>query len=108
MRTYRAGVKKTPKTVTPIIPANTAAPTDWRLAAPAPVPAESPAVPAGTTISVNLDGYYSYNFNRPVGQVNLLRAYDVTANSFNLNQAGLILERAPDAELLQRRGEAAR
>ena len=30
-----------------------------------------------TTIDVALDGYYAYNFNHPVGRVNLLRAYDV-------------------------------
>jgi hypothetical protein len=51
----------------------------------------------GTTINLTLDGYYEYNFNRPVGRVNLLRAFDVSSNSFSLNQATVILERAPDA-----------
>src|SRR5262245_2577323 len=32
-----------------------------------------------------LDTYYSHNFNRPIGRVNLLRAYDVTSNNFSLN-----------------------
>jgi Putative beta-barrel porin-2, OmpL-like. bbp2 len=50
----------------------------------------------GTTLNLSLDGYYGYNFNRPVGRVNLLRAYDVTSNSFSINQASVILERAPD------------
>ena len=50
----------------------------------------------GTTINLNLDGYYGYNFNRPIGRVNLLRAYDVTSNSFSLNQANLVVEHAPD------------
>jgi len=50
----------------------------------------------GTTVNLNLDGYYGYNFNRPIGRVNLLRAYDVTSNSFSLNQANLVLEHAPD------------
>lgn len=50
----------------------------------------------GTTINMTLDGYYGYNFNRPAGRVNLLRAYDVSSNSFSLNQAAIILERAPD------------
>jgi Putative beta-barrel porin-2, OmpL-like. bbp2 len=50
----------------------------------------------GTTINVGLDGYYDYNFNDPVGRVNLLRAYDVLSNEFSLNQASLIFERAPD------------
>ena len=31
----------------------------------------------GTTINLALDTYYEYNFNHPVGRVNLLRAYDV-------------------------------
>ena len=42
------------------------------------------------------DGYYDYNFNHPVGRVNLLRAYDVSSNAFSLNQAAVIFERAPD------------
>ncbi|PYX95118.1 MAG: hypothetical protein DMG71_10420 [Acidobacteria bacterium] len=50
----------------------------------------------GTTVNLNLDGYYGYNFNRPIGRVNLLRAYDVTSNSFSLNQADLVVEHAPD------------
>jgi hypothetical protein len=49
-----------------------------------------------TTINVALDGYYEYNFNAPIGRVNLLRAYDVLSNSFSLNQADVIFERAPD------------
>ncbi|HXM64367.1 MAG TPA: porin [Terriglobales bacterium] len=49
-----------------------------------------------TTINVTLDGYYEYNFNAPIGRVNLLRAYDVLSNSFSLNQADVIFERAPD------------
>jgi hypothetical protein len=48
------------------------------------------------TMDVALDGYYAYNFNRPVGRVNLLRAYDVLSNEFSLNQASVIFERAPD------------
>jgi hypothetical protein len=44
----------------------------------------------------SLDTYYGFNFNRPVGRVNLLRAYDVTSNNFSLNQASVVLESAPD------------
>ena len=40
--------------------------------------------------------YYGFNFNRPVGRVNLLRAYDVTSNNFSLNQASVLMESAPD------------
>ncbi len=49
-----------------------------------------------TTLNVGLDTYYGYNFNNPVGRVNLLRAYDVLSNEFSLNQASVILEHAPD------------
>ncbi|MGE0130608.1 MAG: porin [Blastocatellales bacterium] len=48
-----------------------------------------------TTVNVTVDGYYGYNFNRPLGGINLLRAYDVLSNSFSLNQAGVIFEQAP-------------
>jgi hypothetical protein len=52
----------------------------------------------GTTINVGLDGYYEYNFNAPVGRVNLLRAYDVLSNNFSLNQASVIFEHAPNLD----------
>ncbi len=45
-----------------------------------------------------LDGYYEYNLNAPLGRVNYLRAFDVSSNSFSLNQADLLLENAPTAE----------
>ena len=49
-----------------------------------------------TTFNVGLDTYYEYNFNNPVGRVNLLRAYDVLSNEFSLNQADLIVDHPPD------------
>ena len=52
----------------------------------------------------SLDTYYGYNFNRPVGRVNLLRAYDVTANNFTLSQASVVLESAPYLEAGRRFG----
>jgi hypothetical protein len=58
----------------------------------------------GTTINLGIDGYYGYNFNQPVGRVNLLRAYDVSSNSFSLNQANLIIERAADVSAGNRFG----
>jgi hypothetical protein len=58
----------------------------------------------GTTINGALDGYYGYNFNQPTGRVNLLRAYDVMSNSFSLNQANLIVERAVDLNAGRRFG----
>lgn len=48
-----------------------------------------------TTINVVVDGYYGYNFNRPLGGINLLRANDVLSNSFSLSQAGVIFEQEP-------------
>lgn len=51
-----------------------------------------------TTINLLVDGYYSYNFNNPIGRVNLLRAYDVSSNAFSLNQAALVLENAADPD----------
>jgi hypothetical protein len=57
-----------------------------------------------TTVNVALDGYYAYNFNHPVGRVNLLRAYDVLSNEFSLNQANIVLEHAPNVNAGQRWG----
>lgn len=68
---------------------------------PVPVPTPAPTLPgplAGTTVNVALDAYYGYNFNNPVGRDNLLRAYDVSSNSFSLNQADVVLENAPDPQ----------
>ncbi len=50
----------------------------------------------GTSVNVLVDGYYGYNFNDPIGRVNLLRAYDVSSNAFSLNQADLVLENPAD------------
>jgi len=57
-----------------------------------------------TTLNVGLDTYYAYNFNDPVGRVNLLRAYDVLSNEFSLNQASVIVEHAPDGSAGRRWG----
>jgi len=50
----------------------------------------------GATLNFALDEYYSFNFNRPVGRVNALRAYDVLSNNISLNQADVVFERAPE------------
>src|SRR5580704_1932530 len=50
----------------------------------------------GTTIDLELYTYYAYNFNYPVGRVNLLRAFDVLSNEFSLNQADVIIDHPPD------------
>ncbi len=65
---------------------------------PAPPTPAAPSDPlgGGTTLNFLIDTYYSYNFNAPIGRVNRLRAYDVSSNSFSINQAGVVLENAPD------------
>jgi hypothetical protein len=67
---------------------------------PDTAPVASPMTAAdmlhGITINAMLDGYYEYNANSPVGRVNYLRAYDVSSNSFSLNQADLMVESAAD------------
>ncbi len=67
---------------------------------PGPAPSKTPdaGLLGGTTVNLLLDTYYEYNFNDPIGRANLLRAYDVTANTFALNQAALVLENAPKPE----------
>jgi len=57
-----------------------------------------------SSINLSLDGYYEYNFNHPVGRVNLLRAYDVLSDEFSLNQASVIFEHPPDPDAGRRWG----
>jgi Putative beta-barrel porin-2, OmpL-like. bbp2 len=59
---------------------------------------------SGITVNALLDGYYEDNLNSPVGRVNYLRAYDVSSNSFSLNQADLIVESAADVAADKRFG----
>lgn len=68
-------------------------------AAPSPAPTAPPADPlAGTTINGELDTYYENNFNNPIGRDNLLRAYDVSSDSFSLSQADVVVENAADPD----------
>jgi hypothetical protein len=46
----------------------------------------------GNTVNVMFDGYYGYNFNAPVGRVNLVRGYDVLSNTFSINQADVVFD----------------
>jgi len=57
-----------------------------------------------TTLDLGLDTYYAYNFNHPVGRVNLLRSYDVLSNEFSLNQASVIFDHPPDLAAERRWG----
>jgi len=77
------------------------------IAAPAvagPAAAPNTGLFGGTTMNVLLDGYYEWNSNSPVGRANYLRAYDVSSNSFSLNQADVVLESAPDLNIDKRYG----
>ncbi len=57
-----------------------------------------------TTFNFGVDGYYAYNFNAPLGRVNQLRAYDLSSNSFSINQASIVVEHLPVAEAGKRFG----
>ena len=93
-------VASVPAANAPPSPPPTQLPSPSPSPSPAPQPAAGAAVlaylPHGVTINALFDGYYEYNFNSPLGRVNTLRAYDVSSNSFSLNQADLIVESAPD------------
>ena len=69
-------------------------------------PAQQPPVDDlhGLKVGAALDTYYGYNFNHPIGRVNLLRAYDVTSNNFTLDQANAILDWAPEVDTGRRFG----
>lgn len=81
---------------------------------PAPATAESTATATqdsatlaflrGTTVNIDVDGYYGYNFNKPIGRADQLRAYDLSSNSFSINQAGIMIERLPVGSSGQRFG----
>ena len=91
---------KQPGTNTPAAPAQIVAPQP-EVAQEKPAPKSNPSGPTfadGTTLNFYFDGYYGFNFNNPIGRVNLLRAYDVSSNAFSLSQTDLILENAPDPD----------
>lgn len=82
----------------------TAAPSSAPATSATPADVASSGVFSGTTVNAYFDGYYGYNFNRPLGRINLLRANDVLSNNFSLNQAGIVIERTPDASPSKRLG----
>ena len=90
----------------PVQPASAAPPPAQVAASPAHLATESATAPAvapptflgGTTFNLNLDAYYGFNFNNPIGRVNLLRSFDVSSNAFSLNQAGIIFDNLPDPD----------
>jgi hypothetical protein len=74
--------------------------------APAPAPAAAPAAPTWSVgpldLSGYIDGYYSFNFNRPntsgifPDQINQLYNFDDKTDQFELSGAKLTLNHAPD------------
>jgi hypothetical protein len=72
--------------------------------APAPAPAAAPAAPTWSLgpmdISGFIDGYYSFNANRPTvaanGQINDLYNFNDKTDQFNLSAAKLTLNHDPD------------
>ena len=47
-------------------------------------------------VSGFIDGYYSYNFNKPADRTNVLRNFDTRSNQFALNLAEIVIEKKPD------------
>lgn len=76
------------------------------LIATAPVtdapPQKSSSLPV--TFNFTFDGYYSYNFAEPYNHTNALRVYDISHNSFSVNQAAAIFELPPDISAGRRIG----
>ena len=66
-------------------------------AAPA---SEAPPVLVGATIET----YYQFNWNRVPDRTLALRAYDTRANSFSLQQVGLVVDAPPDVDAQRRYG----
>lgn len=93
-------LERTPSdtTATPVQPTPAAQPASTVAAAEKTKDPILPDLLHGTTINFGVDGYYGYNFNEPIGRVNLLRVYDVTSNSFSINQASFIVEHLPTTE----------
>ncbi len=71
--------------------------------APASAPAAEPekvslaGLLGSTTISGFVDTYYGYNYNHPVDNNSGFRFFDQKTNTFALNMAEMIVDKAPDA-----------
>ena len=63
---------------------------------PAPAPTPAPAKPWYEEISVNafVSASYSYNFNRPDSGTNQLRVFDFDDNTFKVDVAEIVLQKA--------------
>jgi hypothetical protein len=59
---------------------------------------------AGLMVGATIETFYQYNWNRPPDRVLPLRAYDTRSNTFAIQQAGLVIDAAPDVEAGRRFG----
>jgi hypothetical protein len=58
----------------------------------------------GIVFGATIETFYQCNWNRPADRVLPLRAYDTRANTFDIQQAALIVDAAPDLEVGRRFG----
>jgi hypothetical protein len=82
-----------------------AQPTETTTAATQPQPNKAKSEDEGfldffrkVEVSGFIDGYYSYNFNKPANRTNVLRNFDTRNNEFALNLAELAFEKKPDSD----------
>jgi hypothetical protein len=61
-------------------------------------PAAAPAAAPGIDVTGYVDGYYSYNFNKPVDKINGLHTFDTDHNSLSLSVVELAFEKKPTAD----------
>ena len=76
---------------------------------PAEQPSATPSPDAGdarqtTVIGATLETYYQFNWNRVPDRRLALRAYDTRANTFSIQQAGVVIEASPNVETGRRYG----
>jgi Putative beta-barrel porin-2, OmpL-like. bbp2 len=64
----------------------------------APAAAPTAAAEPGIDVTGYVDGYYSYNFNKPVDGLNGLHTYDTDHNSLSLSVVELAFEKKPTAD----------
>lgn len=89
-----AGAQAPPAPAAPVPSTTPAAPAP---AAAAPAPAAAPPWSVGgVDFTGYLDGYVSYNANRPAGQINDLYNFNDATDQFNLEAAKLTMNHDPD------------
>src|SRR5687767_7610641 len=68
--------------------------------ASAPASTSAPP-PQPILVGATLETYYQFNWNRVPDRTVPLRAYDTRANTFSLQQVGLVLDAPPDVGALR-------